>query len=230
MPKIKGVCFDLFNTLVNVAQVPAYIGRFTADILGVERSAWSRACFGPLHDICQSTSHAETLQTLAHSIDPLIPAALIQQAVSERQQRFDFALQAVDPAVLTHLGRLRRAGFKLALVSNASTAEVMAWPRSPLQALFDVVVFSCECGAKKPEPEIYQRALQQLALDARECVFVGDGGSHEHYGAHHAGMRPVLLTQHLDNAAIMAIRTQQGAYLHAEVASLTDLWGVLEEN
>ncbi len=225
---IKGVCFDLFNTLVNVAQVPAHVGRFTADILGVERSDWSRACFGPLHDICRPTSHDETLRTLAHSLDPRIPAALIQQAVSERQQRFDFALRMIEPAVLALLGRLRQRGFKLALISNASTAEVRAWPQSPLQTLFDVVVFSCECGSKKPEPHIYQQALQQLALDAGECIFIGDGGSHEHYGAYQVGMHPVLLTHHLESTAISAIREQQGQYLHAEVASLADVWGVLD--
>lgn len=230
MTTIKGVCFDLFNTLVNVAQVPAHIGRFTADILGVERSQWNHACYGPLHDICQPTTHAETLRTLAHSIDPHIPATLIQQAVNERQQRFDFALQTIEPVVLALLGQLRRRGFKLALISNASTAEVSAWPQSPLQALFDVVVFSCECGAKKPEPHIYQQALHRLALDASDCVFVGDGGSNEHYGAYQVGMRPVLITHHLDKTTIDATRTLQGQYLHAEVANLADLWPVLDKN
>lgn len=226
---IKGVCFDLFNTLVNVAQVPAHIGRFTADILGVERSDWNRACYGPLHEICRPTSHTETIRTLAHSLDPRIPATVIQQAVCERQQRFDFALQTVEPTVLALLDQLRQQGYKLALISNASTAEVLAWSQSPLQALFDVVVFSCECGSKKPEPQIYQRALQHLALDARECIFVGDGGSHEHYGAYHVGLRPVFVTHHLDVSTISLIREQQGKYLHAELTRLTDLWTVLDK-
>ena len=224
---IKGVCFDLFNTLVNVAQVPAHLGRFTADILGVDRSDWNRACFGPLHEICRVTTHIETMRTLAHSLNPLIPAEKIQQAVNDRQQRFDYALQTIDPTVLALLSQLRQHDFKLALISNASTAEVSAWPQSPLQAMFDVVVFSCECGSKKPQAQIYQRALQQLTLDANECIFVGDGGSHEHYGAYQVGMHPVFVTHHLDGATISAIREQQGEYLHAELASLTDLWAVL---
>ena len=47
------------------------------------------------------------------------------------------------------LRKLRDQGYLLALISNASTAEVQAWPESPLQSLFDVSVFSCHVGMKK---------------------------------------------------------------------------------
>jgi putative hydrolase of the HAD superfamily len=83
------------------------------------------------------------------------------------------------------------------MISNASTAEVQAWPESPLQSLFDVSVFSCHVGMKKPDPAIYHYTAEKLGVDTRHCVFVGDGGSNEHHGAHAHGMTPLWLTCHL---------------------------------
>lgn len=227
-PVVRGLCFDLFNTLVNVAAVPAQLGRFTADILGVTRTAWNDACFSPLHEICRPSLHVENIRVIAHSIDPAIPDSLIRQAVEERQQRFDAALQQIAPDVLEVLNELRQRGYRLALVSNASSAEIRAWHRSPLASHFDTVVFSCDCGARKPQPSIYREALARLELAAGECLFIGDGGSNEHFGAHAVGMRSVLLKQHLQPDTVARISATQGDSLHAELEQLQGLWGLLE--
>jgi len=229
MRVIQGLCFDLFNTLINVADVPAQVGRFTADILGVERSTWNQTCFGPLHEICRPVSHTETLRTLAHSIDSAIPEQLIQAATQERQRRFDHALVNVETGVLMLLGRLQQRGIRLALVSNASSAEIQAWHRSPLASVFDTVVFSCDCGARKPQAAIYQQALLQLGLSAQQCLFIGDGGSDEHRGACAVGLRSVLLTRHLQGENLERIRAAQSRYVHAELARLEELWDLLAE-
>lgn len=191
---IRAVCFDLFNTLVSVGQVPRHVGRFTADILGIDRKQWNDACFGPHHEICRPTNHFETLLCLAHSIDPAIPEQLIRQAAVERQQRFDHALLNIPQHILAGLDRLKQKGLQLALISNASSSEVQAWQQSPLAGLFDVATFSWSSGVQKPEKIIYSQTAEQLGLSTHECLFVGDGGSDEHFGAYAAGMKPVLLT------------------------------------
>lgn len=229
MRVVRGLCFDLFNTLVNVAEVPAQHGRFTADILGVGRDAWNRACFSQLHEICRPATHLETLRFLAHSIDPAIPEQRILTATQERQQRFDYALSQVEESVLDVLQQLRERGLRLALVSNSSSAEIHAWHRSPLSSCFDTVMFSCDCGARKPDASIYQQALQRLGLSAQECLFVGDGGSDEHRGAYQVGLRPVLLTRHLQKTEIEQIRLASGDYFYAELARLDDIWELLGE-
>jgi putative hydrolase of the HAD superfamily len=200
---MRAVCFDLFNTLVNVGSVPAHIGGTTAELLGVEASAWNQACFSDEHDVCRPTSHFEVIRTLAHGLDPQIPLARIEEATRQRQARFDYALTTqVSPDVIDTLRKLREQGYRIALISNASTAEVQAWPESPLSSLFDVSVFSCHVGMKKPDPAIYHYTAGQLGVDTRHCVFVGDGGSDEHHGAHASGMVPLWLTGHLSEDAI----------------------------
>ena len=40
--------------------------------------------------------------------------------------------------------------------------------------MFDAVVISGEVGMRKPEPEIFELALQRIGLPAAECVFIDD--------------------------------------------------------
>ena len=199
----RTVCFDLFNTLVNVGTVPTHIGGTTAEVLGVDSRAWNDACFSDDHEICHPTNHFDVIRTLAHRLDPEIPLARIEEATRQRQARFDYALTThVSPDVVNTLRKLREQGCQIALISNASTAEVQAWPESPLSPLFDVSVFSCDVGMKKPDPAIYHYTAEQLGVESQHCVFVGDGGSDEHHGAHASGMIPLWLTCHLKEDTI----------------------------
>jgi len=194
----RAVCFDLFNTLVNVGSVPLSVGGTTAQVLGVDASEWNQACFSDDHEICQPTNYVDVIRALAYKLDPQIPLDRIEEATRQRQARFDYALTShISPEVVDTLHKLRDQGYQLALISNASTAEVQAWPESPLQSLFDASVFSCDVGMKKPDPAIYHYTAERLGVDAQQCVFVGDGGSDEHHGAHASGMTPLWLTCHL---------------------------------
>lgn len=223
MENIQAICFDLFNTLVSVGQVPADVGPTTAAILGVDIQIWRDVCFSEHHDICGPTDATENLRRMAHSIDPAIPEVAIQEAVKVRQRRFDYALQHVEPEVLNVLQELRQTGLRLALISNASTAEVQAWPVSPLAGLFDTAIFSCHCGSMKPEPGIYQEALKKLGIAPTTCLFVGDGGSNEHYGAHLLGMKPVLLRRHLPPQRKRELEQELAGILVAGIDSLAEL-------
>ena len=203
MKMLRAVCFDLFNTLVNVGTVPNHVGGTTAEVLGVDKQAWNAVCFSDDHEICRPTQHFDVVYTLAQRLDPNLPLSLIEEATRQRQARFDYALtDHVPPAAINALAALRDQGYQIALISNASTAEVRAWSESPLRSLFDVAVFSCDVGMKKPDPAIYHYTAQQLGLHAQQCVFVGDGGSDEHHGAHASGMIPLWLTCHLSEETI----------------------------
>ena len=230
MTGINVACFDLFNTLVSVGQVPETVGRFTADILGLERQRWNEACFGPAHEICQPTDPLETLTRLAHSLDPGIPHSLIKHAAKERQQRFDYALINVSSPVLHALTLLREKGIRLALISNASSSEVAAWSASPLAELFEVATFSCYSACRKPDAEIYTTTAGQLGVRPEDCLFVGDGGSDEHHGAHRVGMKPVLVTHFLGESEQQEKLKKYAGVLVGVVQDFYDLhvqWGEL---
>ncbi|MGD8741984.1 MAG: HAD family hydrolase [Granulosicoccaceae bacterium] len=225
---IHAICFDLFHTLVDVGQAPGIPGRYTADILGLDREAWNAACFSDAHDICRPTDHREVVRKMAHSLNPAIPVDLIRQAADERKARFDYTLRHVDPQVIEVLRALRDRGLKLALVSNASTGEVDSWPVSPLAALFDAAVFSCKCGHAKPDALIYEHALQQLGSEAGRTLFVGDGGSNEHAGAAQAGLIPVMLTRFIRERYPEHKLTERARHVQARIHELAELHELLD--
>lgn len=219
----QAICFDLFNTLVNVARVPQSVGPLTADILGLDHEIWREACFGAHHEICRPTRGLDNLRRMVRAIDPAIPDARIRQAAAARQRRFDHALREVDPRTLIILERLRATGYRLVLISNASTDEVCAWPASPLAPLFEHSLFSCEVGASKPDDAIYRQALDRLSLPAAACLFVGDGGSDEHRGARASGMTPVWLTEHIRPRRRQQMQADLAGIVAATVNGLAEL-------
>jgi putative hydrolase of the HAD superfamily len=79
----------------------------------------------------------------------------------------------------------RREGVRTGLVSNSWGQE--RYDRASFPELFDAVVISGEVGLRKPEPEIYRYAAEQLDLAPEQCVFVDDM-SHNVIGAQAVGM------------------------------------------
>ena len=47
-------------------------------------------------------------------------------------------------------------------------------------------------GLLKPDRQIYNLAMQRLDVSPDQCLYVGDGGSNELYGAKSAGMGTVF--------------------------------------
>ena len=153
------------------------------------------------------------------------------EATAARQARFDHALEhGVESIVLNSLQDLKEAGFKLALISNASSPEVQAWPRSPLAELFDVTVFSCETGLCKPEIDIYHHTLNGLDEQAENCLFIGDGGSEEHFGAAEAGINPILLSHYLDDEDTQQRLDKYQSVISHHLESMEELLTLLNVN
>jgi putative hydrolase of the HAD superfamily len=91
------------------------------------------------------------------------------------------------------LERLRAAGLRLGVVSNADGRAAAILQATGLAASLDVIVDSHLEGVEKPDAEIFRRALERLGVAAEASIFVGDIVSIDVVGARNAGLRPVLL-------------------------------------
>jgi putative hydrolase of the HAD superfamily len=86
------------------------------------------------------------------------------------------------PAMVAAVRRLREAGLPLALLSNNVAPMERAGQLGELLDLFDAVVESSIEGVRKPEPEIYERALTRLSaavgrpVRAEDCAYLDDLG------------------------------------------------------
>ena len=86
--------------------------------------------------------------------------------------------------------QLRSRGLKTAVLSNMSTPVAWGVKRRPQMNDFDIRVFSCDIGARKPNRQSYAAVLKQLKLKPQECLFI-DNRADNIAGAEDLGM-PVV--------------------------------------
>lgn len=86
-----------------------------------------------------------------------------------------------------------RDRYKTGLVSNASANIKSLYGRGELRRYFDVVVLSYQVGVIKPEPRIYQIAVERLGVLPDECVFTDDNPANI-AGAVACGMYGIVYT------------------------------------
>jgi FMN phosphatase YigB (HAD superfamily) len=100
--------------------------------------------------------------------DGALIATLVRAETSlgARVMVFDDAMPTLDA--------LRAAGARTAIVSNCNSGTRETVERLGLDAAVDTVVLSCELRASKPDPRIYQAALDELGVGAADAVFVDD--------------------------------------------------------
>jgi HAD superfamily hydrolase (TIGR01549 family) len=99
--------------------------------------------------------------------------------------------RAYDDTLPT-LQRLRAAGVRVCLLSNAGVPIRTVLDRDGLLPWCDAVVLSYEVGCVKPDPRIFQAALTALDLPATRVLMVGDNANDDGGGAA-AGIRTLIL-------------------------------------
>ncbi|MGY1752085.1 HAD-IA family hydrolase [Blastococcus sp. SYSU D01042] len=88
----------------------------------------------------------------------------------------------VRPAMVEAIRRLKAAGLPLGMVSNNVSPMERGGRMDDVLDLFDVIVESSVEGVRKPEPEIYRRALERLSgavgrrIEATDCAYLDDLG------------------------------------------------------
>ncbi|WP_395345879.1 HAD-IA family hydrolase [Variovorax sp. UC122_21] len=99
---------------------------------------------------------------------------------------------AIRPEALAAIEAARRAGCRLAILSNELDLFYGAdfRRRLPFMAAFDVVVDATHTGILKPDARAYRQCLDELGLPAEACVFVDDQ-LRNIAGAERAGLRCV---------------------------------------
>lgn len=88
------------------------------------------------------------------------------------------------------LEALRDQGYRLGIVSNASDdADVQKLVDNiKIRQYFDIVLSSAACGIRKPNPKIFEIALDHIKVEPTETVMVGDTLGADILGARNANI------------------------------------------
>jgi len=104
---------------------------------------------------------------------------------------FDHFTFTMYPDALPTIASLRRAGLKVAVVSNGTEQELAEiFGRLAIDPrAFDAVIGADTFGAQKPEPKVLLDTVASLGVTVAEAVFIGDKLETDGAGAKAVGMR-----------------------------------------
>jgi HAD superfamily hydrolase (TIGR01549 family) len=145
----------------------------------------------------------------------IVPSAATEAALADLKRWHDTEnlWEDVLPGVPESLTRFRRAGLRLAVVSNANGTVRRLLERLGLLGAFHAVLDSAVEGIEKPDPRLFLRALERLGVRPEEALHVGDLYYVDVVGARAASLRAVLLDE----------RGQRKEVDCPRIASLSDL-------
>jgi HAD superfamily hydrolase (TIGR01662 family) len=123
---------------------------------------------------------------------------LIEQEVDDETPLSSMNLVLFSDAQPT-LAQLKAHGYLIAVVTNTSQSNAVdvakALERLGLLQFVDAVVTSTDVGVEKPDPRMFQAALEKLQLPAREAAMIGDDLEKDILGAQRLGMTTILVNR-----------------------------------
>jgi FMN phosphatase YigB (HAD superfamily) len=95
-----------------------------------------------------------------------------------------FSVAKFNEQVLELVRGLKLCGYKVAALSNIEPSRARWLRQNRIDDYFDIVIFSCDVGLRKPDlPDsprdggIYELILSRLRLVSDECLFIDDNSN-----------------------------------------------------
>lgn len=198
MSKIKAVCFDVGGVLTT-GIAPAMTAAAASGCIDL-------AALGPtLRELFieenRENNPGQALECGHISFDDFV------EAVGEFGNDIRILMHPDSPhCMYRHITRsetmhdfvdeVRAAGFRTGIISNVLTEWLDIWEgfTRPIDR-FEMVIYSCVDGMRKPDIEIFTTALDRLGLTGDEVLYLDDGPGMVDV-ARRSGMTAVLVDDH----------------------------------
>jgi putative hydrolase of the HAD superfamily len=98
------------------------------------------------------------------------------------------------PQVQETLDQLR-THYRMAVVSDAQSAYAVPELRAMgILDYFNPIIVSGDYGYRKPDPRLFQKALDALQVRSEQALFIGNDLYHDIFGAQQVGMKAILVS------------------------------------
>ena len=188
---VKACVFDAYGTLFDFAMAARRhsesLGDKAEKLTALWRDkqlqyTWLRAVQGRHTDFWQVTGDALDFALETYAID--------QPGIRDKLMASYLSLDPF-PEVTETLDRLKAAGKRLAILSNGSPGMLESAVRNArLNGVFELVISVEEVGVYKPDPMVYQLAVERLGLPAAAISFQSSN-AWDAYAASAFGMKVV---------------------------------------
>jgi len=214
---IRLVTFDLYDTLIEI--FPSRWERLgfaldklgviydldalrTADVIAEDFYTQENAGI-PIRDrgrAEQETFRVDYMRVWLEAAGIEVTGDLARQARHGYRAELDaarhFDAYRVYPDAVETMRRLREAGVKRAIISNADNDVTEFVSHLALADEFDLIVTSAVVGWEKPDVRTFQAAFVPLGVDPADALHIGDQPRSDVVGAINAGMRAALIDRY----------------------------------
>ncbi|MBI2797770.1 HAD-IA family hydrolase [Candidatus Saccharibacteria bacterium] len=185
MSKYKAVGFDYGGVVFG--EPTKKIMQHIRDHIGVTQEEWKRAWWQHNHKMNKgSITYNDVIKLVLHDLGKDEFYEYVTKTQLEAEQK-----QSISRDILDLADDLRRNGYKVGILSNMDKAGYHKIKALGLGKHFDVMDFSCNIGAMKPEPGAFLRLAHDLSVDIRELVFIDDNDKPLET-AEEVGFKPIL--------------------------------------
>ena len=152
-------------------------------------------------------------------VDLLVPSVLKRlpehlHGIAEHFMRAWWADPLIPMKGMAELvNELKNKGYRIYLLSNASSELYKYFHRLPGAACFDGLLVSADHGLLKPEHEIYELFLRSFGLKGGQCLFIDDTPINVE-AAERAGMHGIVF--HQDAAKLRRELAEEGIQVSLE--------------
>lgn len=194
---IKAVIFDMFETLITHFESPLYMGKQISNDIGIDEQKF--------REIWDTSDEDRTLgkRSLEEVIEEILKVnhcyspQLFEKIITKRKMSKRECFEHIHPEIIPLFKTLKAMNIKIGLITNCYFEESEVIKNSVFFEYFDSVCMSCEIGVKKPDTRIFEKCMRDLDVVAKECLYVGDGGSFELETAKSLGMHPLQAAWYL---------------------------------
>jgi 2-haloacid dehalogenase len=189
IPNIKACVFDAYGTLFDVHSAVGKYSDRLGDISDQVSSIWRTKQLEYTWLRSLMKKHADFWQITQDALD----YALDVYSITDKQLRDDLINAYLElecyPEVPDTLRELKKSGQQIAILSNGSPAMLEAVVKSSgVEDLVQIILSVEMVGIFKPDPTVYQLAIDRLGVTAEEIIFMSSN-SWDAVGATAFGLR-----------------------------------------
>lgn len=225
---IQAVFFDMDDTIYDTSGFAAIARRAAVKAMvhnGLQCS--EEEGYEQLMDIIKEkgSNYGRHFNILVEQIngkeDPLI---IVNGIITYHNTKF--AMLKLEPESFSILLYLKSQGYKVGLITNGK--QLKQWEklvRLGVYPFFDDVVTSESVGVEKPDPEIFNIAMERLNVTAGTSLMIGNNFDVDIVGACNAGMQAMIINSKITEEQQKVI--DENSYSVKELNTLIDLMKIL---
>lgn len=203
---IKGIFFDIGHTLIYPSTGHWMLPKITEDLIDInaiykmsinEFSSCYQKCMDYLDDnrlIKTIDEECEQFITFYSMLAKFIPKLNLTKENIElivHDKVFNTDNYIFHDDVYDTLSALKD-NYKLGLISDTWPSMENLLKEAKLYDLFDSITFSCYLGVCKPNPKMYEHAIDLINIPAEQTIFIDDHKENL-IGAQKLGIQPILI-------------------------------------